>query len=235
VLHGIELDERIPLGRGTYLASYDAVRERFGLPEDREPWLRGRVERPDRHPGRLRHASSRTALVRRFNWGPAALLWVLQDGEIRRLGGNHTERPDPRVVAATNWPLDAEPAAGRFRRALLYRLNVVGLTPPLREPGPDVARLADHCWKDIAATAGSPRDPGAGDGRRPGGGAVARQCPRAAERARQLHRFPPPLRPRRPVRPAVGVTRQGLSKLMARLQIDRFTSGRDASVQAASR
>ena len=70
VLHGLELDAPMPLGRGAYLASYDAVRERFGLPEDPEPWLRNRVERPDRHPGRLAQPSSRTALVRRFNWGP---------------------------------------------------------------------------------------------------------------------------------------------------------------------
>ena len=45
---------------------------------------------------------------------------------------------------------------GRFRRDLLYSLNVVGpTTPPLRERGPDVARLADHCWKGVAVAAGS--------------------------------------------------------------------------------
>ena len=82
----------------------------------------------------------------------AKLLRVLQDGEIRRLGENRTQRLDLRVVAATNRPLNDEAAAGRFRKDLLYRLGVVGLTaPPLRERGPDVARLADHCWKDIAA------------------------------------------------------------------------------------
>ncbi|MYN63778.1 MAG: hypothetical protein F4X11_01915 [Acidobacteria bacterium] len=73
VLHGLELDEPIPLGRGAYLASYDAVRERFGLPEDPEPWLRRRDEGLGRHPGRLAHASSRAVLVRRFNWGPGAM------------------------------------------------------------------------------------------------------------------------------------------------------------------
>ena len=72
LLRGLQLDEPIPLGRGAYLASYDAVRERFGLHEDPEPWLRQRVEGPDPHPGRLHDASSRTALVRRFNWGPGA-------------------------------------------------------------------------------------------------------------------------------------------------------------------
>lgn len=72
VLHGLKVDERIALGRGAYLTSYDAIRERFALPEDPEPWLRERAERPDRHPGRLLRPSSLTALVRRFNWGPGA-------------------------------------------------------------------------------------------------------------------------------------------------------------------
>ena len=86
----------------------------------------------------------------------AKLLRVLQDGEIRRLGESRTQRLDLRVVAATNRPLDAEAAAGRFRNDLLYRLNVVGLTaPPLRERGPDIGRLTVHYWKDIAAAAGS--------------------------------------------------------------------------------
>ena len=71
----------------------------------------------------------------------ARLLRVLQDGEIRRLGENRTERLDLRVVAATNRPLDAEAAAGRFRSDLLYRLKVLRLTaPPLRGRGPDCRR-----------------------------------------------------------------------------------------------
>ena len=75
---------------------------------------------------------------------------------IRRLGENRTQRFDLRVVAATNRPLGAEAAAGRFRRDLLYRLNVLWLTaPPLRDRGPDIARFTDHYWKDIASAAGS--------------------------------------------------------------------------------
>ena len=71
VLHGLKLDEPIPLGRGAYLASYDAVRKRFGLPEDPEPWLRRSDEGLDLHPGRLAHASSPAVLVRQVSWGPA--------------------------------------------------------------------------------------------------------------------------------------------------------------------
>ena len=71
VLHGLKVDEPIPLGPGAYLATYDAVRKRFGLPEDPEPSLRRSDEGMDLHPGRLARASSRTVLVRQVRWGPA--------------------------------------------------------------------------------------------------------------------------------------------------------------------
>ncbi|MDD9980907.1 MAG: HEPN domain-containing protein [Gammaproteobacteria bacterium] len=71
VLHGLKLEEPIPLGRGAYLASYDAARKRFELPEDPELWLKRSEEGLDSHPGRLAHASSRAVLVRPVRWGPA--------------------------------------------------------------------------------------------------------------------------------------------------------------------
>ena len=70
VLHGLKLDEPIRLGRGAYLASYDAARKRFGLPEDPEPWLRHSDDGLDLHPGRLVHTASRAVLVRLVRWGP---------------------------------------------------------------------------------------------------------------------------------------------------------------------
>ena len=73
VLHGLKLDEPIRLGRGAYLASYDAVRKRFGLPEDPEPWLRRSDEGLDLHPRRLARTSSRAVLVRQMRWGPAVV------------------------------------------------------------------------------------------------------------------------------------------------------------------
>lgn len=71
VLHGLKLDESVPLGRGAYLASYEAVRKHFGLPEDPEPWLNWKDEGLDLHPGRLADSPSPAVFVRQVSWGPA--------------------------------------------------------------------------------------------------------------------------------------------------------------------
>jgi DNA-binding NtrC family response regulator len=86
------------------------------------------------------------------------LLRVLEDGEFERLGCSRTQSTDVRLVSATNADLDAEVAAGRFRKDLLYRLNTLEVRlPPLRERRDDIPPLARAFLARSAARHG--RDP----------------------------------------------------------------------------
>ncbi len=75
----------------------------------------------------------------------AKLLRVLEERRYRPVGGGQEIAARVRVITATNRDLAAEVAAGRFRKDLFYRLNVVDLqVPPLRERQPDILPLADY-------------------------------------------------------------------------------------------
>lgn len=75
----------------------------------------------------------------------AALLRVLQEGELERVGDNQTRLIDVRVVAATNESLEEAVREGRFRADLYYRLNVYPIhIPALRDRRDDIPLLIEH-------------------------------------------------------------------------------------------
>lgn len=76
------------------------------------------------------------------------LLRVLQEREIKPVGGNQIQKINVRIIAATNRILEDEIKAGRFREDLFYRLAVVPIrVPPLRERKSDVPLLVKHFMK----------------------------------------------------------------------------------------
>ena len=85
------------------------------------------------------------------------LLRVLQQKEVRRVGGTETTKVDARIVAATNASLEDAVAAGTFREDLYYRLNVVQIAiPPLRDRPEDIPLLADVFRGKFAQSLGRP-------------------------------------------------------------------------------
>ncbi|HWR44830.1 sigma-54 interaction domain-containing protein [Sporomusa sp.] len=80
------------------------------------------------------------------------LLRVLQQGTIRRVGGNKEIGIDVRIIAATHRNLEVMIRNGEFREDLYYRLNVIPLTIlPLRERKEDIPLLAQHLIRKICA------------------------------------------------------------------------------------
>ncbi len=83
------------------------------------------------------------------------ILRVLQEREIRRVGGNETIPIDVRVVTATHRDLEAMMKAGQFREDLFYRLNVIPIhLPPLRDRVPDIPALVNRFVEKANASHG---------------------------------------------------------------------------------
>ena len=90
--------------------------------------------------------------------GQVALLRVLQEMEITRVGSSSPIRLDVRVIAACNKNLLHEIAGGGFRRDLYYRLNVLAINlPPLRQREEDIVMLAQLFLAEFSAQAGRGR------------------------------------------------------------------------------
>ena len=84
-----------------------------------------------------------------------ALLRVLQNQEVSRLGSSKTIKIDVRVIAATNKDLIAAIDNNEFRNDLYYRLNVFNIRiPPLRERRGDVRLLSDYFLNKYADFSG---------------------------------------------------------------------------------
>jgi len=85
------------------------------------------------------------------------LLRVLQENEIRRVGGTKHIQVDPRVVAASNVDLETLIEKGEFREDLYYRLSVIPLNiSPLRERTEDILPLAHFFMRAVSEKAGVP-------------------------------------------------------------------------------
>ncbi len=85
------------------------------------------------------------------------LLRVLQEQEIKRVGGVKNIKVDVRLIAATNRNLEEMVREGRFREDLLYRLSVISINlPPLRERREDIPPLISHFFKKHNPNSKSP-------------------------------------------------------------------------------
>ncbi|MGE0762425.1 MAG: sigma-54-dependent transcriptional regulator [Bdellovibrionales bacterium] len=82
----------------------------------------------------------------------AKLLRVIQDKKVKRVGENHEQELDLRIISATHKDLRSEIKKGLFREDLFFRLNVIPLhLPPLRERLEDILPLAEFFLKKYAS------------------------------------------------------------------------------------
>src|SRR5438093_1108527 len=86
------------------------------------------------------------------------LLRVLEDSEVRPVGGTRVKRVDMRFIAASNQDLEERASSGAFRKDLYYRLAVVTIrVPPLRERVEDILVIARHLVTQFGREMSKPR------------------------------------------------------------------------------
>lgn len=112
--------------------------------------------------GRVESADGGTLLLDEISEIPyevqAKLLDFLQERTFYRVGGTRPMSVQTRIIALTNKNLPEEIKAGRFRKDLFYRLNVIHFTiPPLRERGGDVRLICDYLLKLLRKKYNSPQ------------------------------------------------------------------------------
>lgn len=111
-------------------------------------------------PGKFELASGGTLFLDEIGDMPldqqVALLRVLQDRSLTRIGDDKVIEVDVRIICATNKNLDKEVEKGRFRQDLYYRLNVVPIKiPPLRERREDIPLLFNYMLKTMGQESSS--------------------------------------------------------------------------------
>jgi transcriptional regulator of acetoin/glycerol metabolism len=116
--------------------------------------------RKEGHAGKIEAAHGGTLFLDEIGDLPlpaqAALLRVLQEGELTRVGDTKSRPVDVRVVAATNRDLSRALADGQFRSDLFYRLGVLTVQmPPLRERRGDIRALAERFLRESAQQLGT--------------------------------------------------------------------------------
>jgi formate hydrogenlyase transcriptional activator len=109
--------------------------------------------------GRFEQAHSGTIFLDEIGELPAetqvALLRVLQERQLERVGGSRVISCDVRIIAATNRDLSVAIATGTFRADLFYRLNVFPVhVPPLRNRKEDIPMLVEYFVKRYTEKAG---------------------------------------------------------------------------------